>query len=193
MACGERKRVSSGERWRGCASRIGHWRFSRDKSRIYLAPGYFRAKEKRRVNTDLDSTFFGNDMRLANLSPNSVPLLKTDPGCGIKMQIRGFGRGATEWSESYFLQNVPSVHLSKKGGQTTSCSILSSISCSPREKARISSIARWTCLIRERWMDGWSIGKKCTKGTKIFRRKVEILRTPFIIINIPKIRASYCN
>lgn len=188
MACGERKRVSSGERWRGCASRIGHWRFSRDKSRIYLAPGYFRAKEKRRVNTDLDSTFFGNDMRLANLSPNSVPLLKTDPGCGIKMQIRGFGRGATE---SYFLQNVPSVHLSKKGGQTISCSILSSISCSPREKARISSIARWTCLIRERWMDGWSIGKKCTKGTKIFRRKVEILRTPFIIINIPKIRASY--
>lgn len=71
-------------------------------------------------------------MRLANLSPNSVPLLKTDPGCGIKMQIRGFGRGATEWSESYFLQNVPSVHLSKKGGQTTLRSLVH------QEKRRVS-------------------------------------------------------
>lgn len=89
---------------------------------LAINPGYiwplaiFARRKSGGVNTDLDSTFFGNDMRLANLSPNSVPLLKTDPGCGIKMQIRGFGRGATEWSESYFLQNVPSVHLSKKGG-----------------------------------------------------------------------------
>lgn len=76
-------------------------------------------------------------MRLANLSPNSVPLLKTDPGCGIKMQIRGFGRGATDGRKVIFSRTFPpSIFLKKEDKRPLVRSCLRSLV--RQEKRRVS-------------------------------------------------------